>query len=68
LLQKCHYDQAQRLLLSSFIAGVSENPGQEVRFQMPATLDQALQIAIMVFEGAQEKSVAFFQTLEPTKA
>jgi len=47
LLKKCHYDQAQRMLLSTFIAGQSGNTGQ-ARFQMPAIVDQALQIAITV--------------------
>jgi hypothetical protein len=46
LLKKCHYDQAQRMLLSTFIAGQSGNTGQQVRFQMPVIVDQALQIAI----------------------
>ena len=39
LLQKFHYDQAQRMLLSTFIAGLSGNLGQQVRFQMRATVD-----------------------------
>ena len=48
LLQNFHYDQAQRTLLSTFIAEVSGNPGQQLRFQMPATVDEALQIAVIV--------------------
>jgi len=66
LLQKFHYDQAQRMLLSTFIAGVSGNPGQQLRFQMPATVDKALQIAVTVFEAeAQEKrNLAFFRILK----
>jgi len=50
------------MLLSTFIAGISGNPGQQVRFQMPATVDLALQIAVTVFEAeAQEKrNLAFF--------
>jgi hypothetical protein len=32
LLQKFHYDQAVRVLLSTFIAGLSGNPGRQVRF------------------------------------
>ena len=65
-LQKFHYDQAQRMLLSTFIAGLFGNPGQQVRYQMPATVDQALQIAITVFEGeVQEKrNLAFFSNSE----
>jgi hypothetical protein len=54
--QKCHYDQAQRILLSTFIAGSSGNSGQRLRFQMPATVEQTLQIAVTVFQTeAQEK-------------
>jgi len=55
-LQKFHYDQAQRMLLSTFIAWLSGNPGQQVIFQMPASVDQALQIAVTMLEReAQEK-------------
>jgi len=66
LLQKFHYDQAQRMLLSTFIAGLSGNLGRQVRFQMPSTADLALQIAIKVFEAeAQEKrNLAFFSKSE----
>jgi len=66
LLQKFHYDQAQRMLLSTFIAGLSGNPGQQVGFQMPVTVEQALQIAITVFDAeAQEKrNLAFFSNSE----
>jgi hypothetical protein len=66
VLQKFHYDQAQRMLLSTFIAGVSGNPGQHLRFQMPATVDEALQIAVRVFEAeAQERrNLAFFSNSE----
>lgn len=66
LLQKCHYDQAQGMFLSTFIVGLSGNPGQQVRFKMPATVDQALHIAITVFEAeAQEKrSFAFFADIK----
>jgi hypothetical protein len=54
--QKFHYDQAERMLLSTFIAGLAGNPGQQVKFQMPPTVDEALQIAITMFEAeAQEK-------------
>jgi len=68
LLQKFRYDQAQRMLLSTFIAGLSGNPGRHVRLQMPATVDLAFQIAITVFEAeAQEKRnlALFFLILKP---
>jgi hypothetical protein len=31
-LQKFHYDQAERMLLYTSIAGLSGNPGKQVRF------------------------------------
>jgi len=56
LLPNFNYDQAVRMLLSTFIAGLSGNPGRQVRFEMLATVDEALQIAITGFEAeAQEK-------------
>jgi len=61
-LQKFQYDKAERILLSTFIAGISGNPEQHVRFQMPATVDQAFQVAITVLEAEAQKkrSLAFF--------
>jgi hypothetical protein len=57
------------MLLSTFIAGLSGNRGQQVTLQMPATLDQARQIAIRVFEAeTQEKKFCnFFRILKPTE-
>ena len=68
-LQKFHYDQAQRMLLSTFIVGLVGNPGQQCRFQMPVTVDLALQIATTVFEAeAQEKEIShFFKFCNPQK-
>jgi hypothetical protein len=67
--KKFHYDQAQRMLLSTFIAGLLGSSGLMVRFQMPATVDHALQIAITVFEAeAQDKrNLAFFSNSETRK-
>jgi hypothetical protein len=65
--QKFHYDQAQRMLLSTFIAGLSGNPGH-VRFQMPAPVGQALQIIVTVFgaeaQGKKKKKFVNFSNSE----
>jgi len=65
LVETFHNDQAQ-WTLSNFIAGLIGNPGQQVRFQMPATVDQAFQIPNTVFDAeAQEKrNLAFFSNSE----
>ena len=56
LFQNFHNDKAERMLMSTFIAG------QQFRFQMPVTVDQAIQIAITVFEaeGQEERNLVFF--------
>jgi hypothetical protein len=60
-LKKFHYDQAERMLLLTFITRLAGNPGHQVKFQMPPTVDQALQIAVTVFEAeSQEKGSAEF--------
>jgi len=58
------------MLLSTFIAGLSGNPGRQVRFEMLATVDEALQIAITGFEAeAQEKRnlISPSRILKPTE-
>jgi hypothetical protein len=62
MLEKFHYDQAQCLFLSSFIAGLDGHAGQQYRFQMPSTVDQALGIAVTVYEAErqQKRNLAFF--------
>jgi hypothetical protein len=59
-LQKFHFQQVEGMLLSTFIAGLIGNAGQQVRFKLPQTLDEVLQIADTTFEmEAQEKKMKF---------
>jgi hypothetical protein len=58
------------MLLSTFIAELSGNQEQQVRYQIPATGDQAFQIEFRVFEAeAQEKInlAFFFRNVKPTE-
>jgi hypothetical protein len=66
-VQKLHYDHADRMLLAAFISGLSGNPGQQVRFRMPRSLEEALQIAVTVHEAeAEEKRrETFYADVEP---
>jgi hypothetical protein len=41
-LQNFHFQQAERMLLSTFIAGLIEKFGQYVRFKLHQTLHKAL--------------------------
>jgi hypothetical protein len=67
MLQKFHYDQDQQILLLTIVAGLTGNPGKQVRFHMLMTADQALGIANIVFESEkQEKRNLTFQILKTT--
>ena len=67
--KKFHYDPTQWMLLSIFIARLSGNPGQQVRFKMPAMADQALHIAATVFEADvhEKRNLVFSSNLETYK-
>jgi hypothetical protein len=56
------------MLLSTFIAGLIENAGQQVWIKLAQTLDVALRIAVTVFEaGAHENEMKLFmQTWKST--
>jgi len=42
------YDNADRMLLASFVAGLAGEPGRQTRFSNPQSLDQVLEIALSV--------------------
>jgi hypothetical protein len=63
IVQKCHAEQADRMLLAAFLSGLIGNPGQQVKFKMPQTLEEALHIATTVYEAEiQEKRNEMFYT------
>ena len=51
LLQRAYNAQAERMLLSAFIAGLSGNPGRIVRFAVPSSAEEALRIAVTVSQA-----------------
>lgn len=53
--QKFHYEQAERLPLNSFIAGLFGTPGTQVRYARPSSLEEALQIAISVDQAERQE-------------
>jgi hypothetical protein len=54
-LQKFQFQQVERMSFSTFFAELIGNAGQRVRFKLSQTLDEALRIAVTVFEAeAQE--------------
>ena len=48
VVQKIHYDQADRMLLASFISGLTGAAGTQTRYEMPSNLDEAIKLATTV--------------------
>jgi hypothetical protein len=60
--QKLHYGQTERMLLATFTSGLIGNPGRQVRYSMPRTMEEALQIAITVTQAEiqERRNEAFY--------
>ena len=70
VLQVFHYEQAERMILSTFIAGLLGNPGQQVCFRMPTTVEEAVQIAVTVFkaEKQERRNQTFFSSVNESES
>ena len=55
LLQAFHYEQAERMILLTFIVGLLGNWGQQVLFRMAKTVEEAVQIVVTVFEAEKQE-------------
>jgi len=54
-IQRVHRENADRMLLASFIAGLIGNSGRQVRFANPQDMEHALRIAITVQEAERQE-------------
>ena len=63
LLQVFHYEQA-------FIVGLLGNLGQQVLFRMSKTVEEAVQVAVMVFEAEKQerRNQIFFSNLNESES
>jgi hypothetical protein len=48
LAQRVYCENAERMLLATFISGLTRTPGRKVRYANPQTLGQALKISLSV--------------------
>jgi hypothetical protein len=55
LAQRVYRENAERMLLATFISGLTGKPGRQVRYANPHTLEQALKIALSVEEAEKEE-------------
>jgi len=53
--QRIHQENAERMLLASFVTGLVGTPGRQVRYANPQTMDQALKIALSVQEAERQE-------------
>jgi tRNA A37 N6-isopentenylltransferase MiaA len=53
--QRVHQENAERMILASFVSGLTGVPGRQVRYANPQTVQQALQIALPVQEAEKQE-------------
>jgi hypothetical protein len=53
--QRVHNENAERMILATFVTGLKGIPGRQVRYANPQTLEQALQIALFVQEAERQE-------------
>jgi hypothetical protein len=46
LSQAIHYQNAERMLLASYTSGLAGEPGRQVKYASPSTMEQALRVAL----------------------
>ena len=54
-IQRVYREKADRMLLASFISGLSGNSGRQVRFANPQDMEHALRIALTVQEAERQE-------------
>ena len=66
--QRIHNENADRMLLASFVAGLAGEVGRQTRFSNPQSLDQALKIALTVQEAEKQEtsSESFYASFKDT--
>jgi hypothetical protein len=55
LAQRMHQENAERMLLATYVAWLTGTPGRQVRYANPQTVQQALQIALSVQEAEKQE-------------
>ena len=66
LLQQAYNQQAEQLLLSAYTKGLTGTAGRQVRFSSPETSEEALRIAVTVFQAElqETRDGAFYANAE----
>ena len=60
--QRIHRENVERILLASFVAGLTGAPGKQVMYASPRDIQQALSIALSVQEAEKQNDLARVST------
>jgi hypothetical protein len=55
VVQGVHRENAERILLASYISGLIGQPGKQVRYAAPVSMEQANRIAVSVEEAERQR-------------
>ena len=55
-----HRENAERMLLASYVAGLIGVPGRQVRYASPVSVEEAIRIAVSVQEAERKKFNNFY--------
>jgi hypothetical protein len=55
VVQGVQSENAERMLLASYISGLGGVPGKQVRYASPISMDQAIRIAVSVEEAERQE-------------
>jgi len=53
--QRVHRENAERMLLASYVAGLNGVPGGQVRYASPVSVEEAIRIAVSVQEAEKQE-------------
>jgi hypothetical protein len=53
--QRVHRENAERMLLASYVAGLNGVRGKQVRYASPLSLEESIRIAVSVQEAERQK-------------
>jgi hypothetical protein len=59
-MKKAHQDQAEKALLDTFARGLLGTPGQQVQYAVPASMGEAIKIAIAVQQADADRKQTFY--------
>ena len=56
--QRIHNENAERMLLASFVSGLVGSPGLQCRYANPQSMEHALRIALAVQEAERQEKIS----------